>query len=191
MKFCRNFADILENVEIWNFLDFLIFWRKFLNKHFCKNFDRTLIWKVRMVRSLADRTWLNLGRPGQRPARPARRRWARRARSTGRRLSWKVRSARDRTIRTSQIGVRSEFLESKENHEKPLHRSGMRPKIQEGAGEKGNKLPWGSEADDALAPLQMMLYLASKDTVLAFTRGYACSFKIQEFSLENPKISEI
>ena len=36
---------------------------------------------------------------------------------------------------------RREFLESKENHEKPLHRSGMRPKIQEGAIEKGNKLP--------------------------------------------------
>ena len=33
-------------------------------------------------------------------------------------LGWKVRSARDRTIRTFQIGVRSEFLESKENHEK-------------------------------------------------------------------------
>ena len=40
-------------------------------------------------------------------------------------LSWKVRSARDRTIRTFQIGVRLEFLESKENHEKQLHRSSV------------------------------------------------------------------
>ena len=31
-----------------------------------------------------------------------------------RHLSWKVQSARDRTIRTFRIGVRSEFLESKE-----------------------------------------------------------------------------
>ena len=38
-------------------------------------------------------------------------------------LGWKVRSARDRTIRTIQIRVRSAFLESVGNHEKPLHRS--------------------------------------------------------------------
>jgi len=30
-------------------------------------------------------------------------------------------------------------LESKENHEKPLHRSGIRPKIQEGAARKSRK----------------------------------------------------
>ena len=48
-------------------------------------------------------------------------------------------TARDRTIRTIQIGVRSEFLESKENHEKLLHRSSMRPKIQDGAAEKPRK----------------------------------------------------
>ena len=112
--------------------------------------------------------------------------WSVRRRRRG--LSWKVRSARDRTIRTIQIGVRSEFLESKENHEKPLHRSGMRPKIQEGAGEKGNKLPWGSEADYALAPIQMMLYVASKDAVLAFTRGYACLQKIIEVPSDSVRI---
>ena len=121
-----------------------------------KNFDRTLIWKVRMVQSLAYWTF----QP----------RWTPRRSRCCSRLSWKVRSARDRTIRTFQIGVRSEFLESKENHEKPLHRSGMRPKIQEGAIEKGNKLPWGSEADYALAPIQMMLYLPSKVAMLAFTK---------------------
>ena len=37
-----------------------------------------------------------------------------------------VRSARDRNIRAFQIGVRSEFLESEENHEKLLHRSSTR-----------------------------------------------------------------
>ena len=42
-------------------------------------------------------------------------------------------------IRTFQIGDRSEFLESKENHEKLLHRSSMRPKIQDGAVEKPRK----------------------------------------------------
>ena len=62
---------------------------------------------------------------------------------------------RDRTKRTIQIGVRSEILEAKENHEEPFHRSGIRPKIQEGAGEKGSE-----------------------------------PFKIQEFPLENSKISE-
>ena len=51
-------------------------------------------------------------------------------------LSRKVRSARDRTKRTIPIRVRSGFLESKENHEKLLHRSSKRPKIQDGAAEK-------------------------------------------------------
>ena len=55
MKFCRNFVDILENVEISNFPKFLNFPAKI--PEFWKNFDRTLIWKVRMVRSLADRTF--------------------------------------------------------------------------------------------------------------------------------------
>ena len=50
-----------------------------------------------------------------------------------------VRSARDRTIRTFQIGVRSEFLESKENHEKALLRSSSRPIRHGGAAGKERK----------------------------------------------------
>ena len=63
MKFCRNFADNLENVE--HFRNFLAnipeFW---------KTSDRTRIWKVRMVRSLADRTFQLRNRPTE--ARPVR-----------------------------------------------------------------------------------------------------------------------
>ena len=52
---CRNFADILENVEMFNVPIFVNFLAKILE--FWKNSDRTPIWKVRMVRSLADRTF--------------------------------------------------------------------------------------------------------------------------------------
>ena len=44
--------------------------------------------------------------------------WADGRPDAGAELDWKVRPARDRTKRTIQIGVRSEFLESKENYEK-------------------------------------------------------------------------
>ena len=62
MKFCRNFADIFENVEIKIFLKFLNFLAKI--PEFRKNSDRTLIGIVRLVRSLADRTF-QLRREGQ------------------------------------------------------------------------------------------------------------------------------
>ena len=58
MKFYRNFADILENVENFQiFWIFLIFLSKIPDLKFCKNSDRTLIGIVRLVRSLADRTF--------------------------------------------------------------------------------------------------------------------------------------
>ena len=50
MKFSRNFVNIFENVE--KSLNFLA-----KCTEFWQNFDRTLMWKVRMVRSLADRTF--------------------------------------------------------------------------------------------------------------------------------------
>ena len=50
IKFYRNFANILENVEI--------FWIVLAKiPDFWKNSDRTPIWIVRLVRSLADRTF--------------------------------------------------------------------------------------------------------------------------------------
>ena len=52
-----------------------------------------------------------------------------------------VRSARDRTIRTFQIRVRSEFLESKENHEKPLRRSGSPGQSAEAKNTATSELP--------------------------------------------------
>ena len=64
-------------------------------------------------------------------------------------LSRKVRSARDRTIRTFQIRVRSKLLESKENHEKHrreknhFNEAAFDPKYKKGPHErreKGNKL---------------------------------------------------
>ena len=48
-------------------------------------------------------------------------------------------AARDRTKRTIQIRVRSEFLESKENHEKAFLRSSSRPKRHDGAARKERK----------------------------------------------------
>ena len=80
-------------------------------------------------------------------------------------------------IRTFQIGVRSEFLESKENHEKHrreknhFNEAAFDPKYKKGPHEwkeKGNKLHWGSEAYDALAPEPKMLDWPSKDVMLAY-----------------------
>ena len=59
-RFWRKFIGIslntLENVE--NFSNFRNFWKKLMYfPEFWQNFDRILMWKVRMVRSVADRTF--------------------------------------------------------------------------------------------------------------------------------------
>ena len=58
MKFYRNFANMFENVEKW-FKILNLEFLKFLPKciEFWQNFDRTLMWTVRMVRPLAYRTF--------------------------------------------------------------------------------------------------------------------------------------
>ena len=60
IDFCSDSDEILSELrryfrKCWNFMNFLNFQAKI--PEFSKNFDRTLIWKVRVVRSLADRTF--------------------------------------------------------------------------------------------------------------------------------------
>ena len=60
LRFWWIFLGISPNVcrKCWTFLKFLDFWWILAKSSlFWENFDRTLIWKVRMVRSLADRTF--------------------------------------------------------------------------------------------------------------------------------------
>ena len=84
-------------------------------------------------------------------------------------------TARDRTIRTIQIRVRSEFLESKENHEKPLHRNGIITTQNTRRGRRKGKRTALRKRGGLRSRTN------SKDAMRAFKR---CSFKIQEFSLE-------
>ena len=73
-------------------------------------------------------------------------------------------TARDRTIRPFQIGVRSEFKENHEKHRREknhFNEAAFDPKYRKGPHEwkeKGNKLHSGSEAYDALAPEPKMRY---------------------------------
>ena len=56
MNISRNFAKYFR--KCWTFLKFLDFWWILAKSPlFWENFDRTLIWIFRMVRSLADRTF--------------------------------------------------------------------------------------------------------------------------------------
>ena len=100
----------------------------------------------------AMRARLQVNRRGQHFTRAALRRLEAEARDLLSQLAAEliqVRSARDRTKRTIQIGVRSEFLESKENHEKHrreknhFNEAAVDPKYKKGPHErkeKGNKL---------------------------------------------------
>ena len=137
MKFVglsQIFSKMLKTFVILNFLNFLakMYW-------IWQNFDRTLMWKVRMDRSLADRAF-QLRREEESSScffensykkhrrAPSVLNWTeftqvikpkcrvcdrylecRRCRPA---LGWKVRSARDRTIRTFHIRVRSKFVQN-------------------------------------------------------------------------------
>ena len=58
MKNYRKFAKYSRKIQYWTFLKFLNFWWILTNvPEIWPNPDRTLIWKVRMVRSLAYRTF--------------------------------------------------------------------------------------------------------------------------------------
>ena len=101
------------------------------NKSLTNYFEKMHLFDVGT--SSASRPASRSRRCAARPASSAARSSDRSCRRAASSSTWELKgemTARDRTIRTIPVGVRSEFLESKENHEKLLHRSSMRPKIQ-------------------------------------------------------------
>ena len=117
-----------------------------------------------------------LRHPGRRPYRW----WARAQRSPSASRTRVVERLERRGTEPFEL-FRSEFGQNSWNPKKTTKRHFFEvaadPKDTTGPQEKrekGNKLHWGSEAYDDLAPSQKMLYLPSKDAMLAFKRGYAC-----------------